>query len=311
MELRRNLKFSDEKLSAALAEINAKDEIAKKQTNIGRESIQGWEKSETKVLNLQQELEKATQQRLADEERLHGVDASLKECMLQLRFVREEQEKRIHDAVTKTSTECEKQRLSEKDDNLSLYKTSETPTGYTVHVFQWKTSELQGVLEEFLQSCNKMVNGKAGVEDFIKELTSDMKWIVNHCFSLQDVSSMKDDIKKQFDWDETRNECEVEGGTNGRLSEADKLDFPKDQSPGWPMANIRNKIFHLEPNVREEVRKLKDDVANLESANKYLENLKDQTEEGIVEKDIDKHPIETINECNEAHQEPISIKEQE
>ncbi|GKB68179.1 hypothetical protein Tco_0929591 [Tanacetum coccineum] len=81
---------------------------------------------------------------------------------------------------------------------------------------------------------------------------------------------MKDDIKKQFDWDETRNECEVEGGTNGRLSEADKLDFPKDQSPGWLMANIRNKIFHLEPNVREEVRKLKDDVANLESANKYF-----------------------------------------
>ncbi|GKE96663.1 hypothetical protein Tco_1581518, partial [Tanacetum coccineum] len=79
MELRRNLKISDEKLSAALAEINAKDEIAKKQTNIGREAIQGWEKSKTK------------------------------ECMLQLRFVREEQEKRIHDAVTKTSTECEKQ----------------------------------------------------------------------------------------------------------------------------------------------------------------------------------------------------------
>nr|GEW89311.1 hypothetical protein [Tanacetum cinerariifolium] len=679
MELERNLKISDKKLSAALAEINAKDEIAKKQTNIAREAIQGWEKAETEVLTLKQELEKATQQRVADEERLHGADAALKECMLQLRFVREEQEKRIHDAVTKTSTEYEKIRtdleekltesnrklsklgienaqlsktlsekekiinelhavsaqvdydlsavvssldsaqrenaslsyevrmlekeleirneerefnrrtseaahkqylgnvkkiakleteaqrlrllvqkrlpgpadvvkmknavnvlgkestevtrrrsnpfpvastefvvddasskkitflteqlcaleeenkllkeflnqktneltksqmsdmgsdekvsmaeswtpscytvgasdiglmddfvemeklalvsvekpfvnstlvqenhshwldnilkvvaehakimqqsssdmledikvalagkdtcnfqapvdkkdsnaytcdesmkksiqrlveliegikLSEKDDNLSPYKTSETPTGYTVHVFQWKTSELRGVLEEFLQSCNKMVNGKAGLEDFLKELTSGMEWIVNHCFSLQDVSSMKDDIKKHFDWDETHSECEVEGGTNGRLSEADKLDFPKDQSPGWPMANIRNKIFHMETNVRE-VRKLKDDVANLESANKDLEvelqsesakcaslliqlqepekammealseqreNLKDQTEEGIVEKDIDKHPIETINECNETHQEPISIQEQE
>ncbi|PWA97218.1 hypothetical protein CTI12_AA032040 [Artemisia annua] len=680
MELEKNLKISDDKLSAALAEINAKDEIAKKQTNIAREAIQGWEKAETEVLSLKQELEKVTHQRVADEERLHGADAALKECMLQLRFVREEQEKRINDAVTKTSTEYEKIRidleeklseanrrltklgientqlsktlsekekiidelravsaqvdydlsavvstldsaqrenaslsyevrmlekeleirneerefnrrtseaahkqylgnvkkiakleteaqrlrllvqkrlpgpadvvkmknavnvlgkesaevtrrrsnpfpvvstdfvvddaskkitflteqlcaleeenkllkeflnqktneltksqmsdmgsdekvsmaeswtpsgytvgasdiglmddfvemeklalvsvekpfvnstlaqenhshwldnilkvvaehakimqqsssdmledikvalagkdicnfqvpidkkdsnayicdesmnksiqrlvelvegikLSEKDDNLSPHKTSETPTGYTVHVFQWKTSELRGVLEAFLQSCNKMVNEKAGVEDFVKELTSAMEWIVNHCFSLQDVSSMKDDIKKQFDWDETRSESEVEGGTNGRLSEADKLDFPKDQSPGWPMANIRNKIFHLEPNAREELRKLKDDVANLESANKDLEvklqsesvkcaslliqlqesekgmmealneqkeNLKDQTEEeDIVEKDIDKHPIETINESNDAHQEPISIKEQE
>ncbi|GJW12260.1 chlorophyll A/B binding protein 6A, chloroplastic [Tanacetum coccineum] len=73
-----------DKLSAALAEINAKDEIAKKQTNIAREAIQGWEKAEIKVLTLQQELEKATQQRVADEERLHGADAALKECMLQV-----------------------------------------------------------------------------------------------------------------------------------------------------------------------------------------------------------------------------------
>lgn len=110
MELEKNLKISDEKLSAALAEINAEDEIAKKQTNIAREAIQGWEKTETEVLALKQELEKATQQRVADEERLHGADAALKECMLQLRFVREE-EKRINDAVTKTSTEYEKIRI--------------------------------------------------------------------------------------------------------------------------------------------------------------------------------------------------------
>ncbi|GJY33062.1 filament-like plant protein 7 isoform X2 [Tanacetum coccineum] len=88
----------------------------------------GWEKSETKVLTLQQELEKATQQRLADEERLHGVDASLKECKLQLRFVREEQEKRIHDAVTKTSTECEKQRSNKKHNIIPSEKTPDQNT---------------------------------------------------------------------------------------------------------------------------------------------------------------------------------------
>nr|GEX83292.1 filament-like plant protein 7 isoform X1 [Tanacetum cinerariifolium] len=87
MELLRNLKISDEKLSAALAEINAKDEIAKKQTNIAREAIQGWEKAETKVLTLQQELEKATQQRVADEERF-SVDATLKECVNRTVFER-------------------------------------------------------------------------------------------------------------------------------------------------------------------------------------------------------------------------------
>ncbi|GKD96942.1 putative chlorophyll binding protein [Tanacetum coccineum] len=67
-----------------------------------------WEKSKTEVLTLKQELEKATQQRVADEKRLCGVDATFKERMLQLRFIREGREKGITDAVTKTSTKYEK-----------------------------------------------------------------------------------------------------------------------------------------------------------------------------------------------------------
>ena len=60
---------------------------------------------------MKQELEKALQQRSVSEERLLHLDAALKECMLQLRFVREEQEKRIHDAVMKTSKEFESTRF--------------------------------------------------------------------------------------------------------------------------------------------------------------------------------------------------------
>ncbi|XP_076893934.1 filament-like plant protein 7 [Bidens hawaiensis] len=124
-ELERNLNILNEKLSKALAEINAKDDMAKKQTNIAREAILGWETAEAEVLTLKQELEKTTQQMVAGEERLYGVDAALKECMQQLRFVHEEQEKRVHDAVMKTSREYEKTRviieekLSESNKRLS------------------------------------------------------------------------------------------------------------------------------------------------------------------------------------------------
>ncbi|KAL8231289.1 hypothetical protein R6Q57_001067 [Mikania cordata] len=131
-ELERNLIISNEKLSTALAEINAKDDMAKKQTNIAREAILGWEKAEAEVLALKQELEKTTQQMVASEERLYGVDAALKECMQQLRFVREEQEKRIHDAVMKTSREYEKTRviIEEKlsDSNKKLSRLSSENT---------------------------------------------------------------------------------------------------------------------------------------------------------------------------------------
>ncbi|KAL4582260.1 hypothetical protein LXL04_006804 [Taraxacum kok-saghyz] len=448
-ELERNLNISNEKLSSALAEIKAKDDIAKKQTNIAREAIQGWEKAESEVLSLKQELEKSTQQTISSEERLYGVDSALKECMQQLRFVREEQEKRIHDAVIKTSREYEKsliaieEKLSESNkknsklisenthltksllskekvidelhaamsrlhselssvttrlessqrDNASLsyevrvmekeleirneerdfnrrtadvahkqhlasvkkiahleteaqrlrvlvskrlpgpaallkmknevemigkksnpvdhesnnfnkqinilteqlcsleeenkvlkefiitqktnsllsssdidektsmteswapscktvgasdiglmddfiemeklaivsvenqnqnqnqepdkksikrlieiiqgvIKLSEKEDGYTVRVLQWKTSELGGVLVNFIESCNGLLQGGANLEKFVKELTLTLEWIVDHCFSLQDVSSMRDEMEKRFDWDE-------------------------------------------------------------------------------------------------------------
>ena len=60
------------------------------------------------MVSLKQELDGALLQRVVGEERLAHLDAALKECMQQLRFVREEQEKRIHDAVMKTSKEFEK-----------------------------------------------------------------------------------------------------------------------------------------------------------------------------------------------------------
>ncbi|XP_071706691.1 filament-like plant protein 7 isoform X2 [Rutidosis leptorrhynchoides] len=630
VELERKLKLSDEKLLAALAEINTKDEIAKKQTNIAREAIHGWEKAEAEVLSLKQELEKATQQRVADEERLHDADSAWKECMLQLRFVREEQDKKIQDAINNTSKEYEKRivmfeenlaesntvlsklsfentqlsttlsikekmidelrsvnarldnhlsvvvsqlestqrenaslsyevrvlgkeleiRNDEREFNrrtsdvahkqylgsvkkiakleteaqrlrllvqkrlpgtadvakmknadevnrrrsnpfpmvstdyilddasskkiaflteqlcafeeenkllkeflnqksksqlsemgsdekvsvaeswapsyytvgasdiglmddfvemeklalVSVDKSSEShtrwldniskmvnerakemkrssidvlddikvglvgkndgnfnetvdetdrngnvfdesmrnsirklveviegiklsekddviSTGYTVHVFQWKTTELRGIMEEFVKMCNKLENGKVDFDKFVKELTFALEWILNHCFSLQDVSSMNDEFKKRFELDETRSESETEGGNIGQLSEVNKLTFPKDQLPGWPMAslgNVRNKVIQVEemrPNVKEEIRKLKDDMANLESANKDLV-FKLQSESAkcasLVNQlqESDKYPIKTIDEHSEVDQESISIKEQ-
>ncbi|RYQ80702.1 hypothetical protein Ahy_Scaffold1g106934 isoform B [Arachis hypogaea] len=81
---------------------------------------------------------------------------------------------------------------------------------YMVRVLQWKTSELNNVLQRFLHLCYELLNGKADTENFVAELTTTLDWIMNHCFSLQDVSSIRDAVKKQFDWDETRSENEAE-----------------------------------------------------------------------------------------------------
>ncbi|KAI3785087.1 hypothetical protein L1987_44199 [Smallanthus sonchifolius] len=645
-ELERNLNISNEKLSTALAEINAKDDMAKKQTNIAREAILGWEKAEAEVLALKQELEKTTQQMVASEERVYGVDAALKECMQQLRFVREEQERRIHDAVMKTSREYEKTRLtieeklsesnkrlsklssentqltkalltkektidelhaarcqlhsdlsavmsklesiqrdnaslsyevrvlekeleirneerdfnrrtadvahkqhlesvkkiakleteaqrlrilvrkrlpgpaalakmknevemlgrdptetsrrksnpfpvaskdpsfdqtSEKqinflteqlcaledenrvlkefinrktneqsksqtprclvtchdfpilasssdigsdekasmaeswapscktvgasdiglmDDFVEMEKlaivsvekplttsnlvlenhsnwveniskmisehsritrrhsndvleditvaltqksdenphksmsnevfssdmnksierlielieglrlcgkddSSETPTGYTVRVLQWKTSELGAVLETFLQSCTNLLNGKAGLENFAKELTLTLEWIVNHCFSLQDVSSMRHEMEKHFDWDDTHNENEAD-----KLQLKEETKNLKDDLERMELAKV-----DLEHKLESEIIKSETMIVELQESEKMIEGLKTEVEflkqqKDIIEnqmnvqmkakEDLDEQLIEAIGDYNDA-----------
>ncbi|KAK9990659.1 hypothetical protein SO802_025644 [Lithocarpus litseifolius] len=173
--------------------------------------------------------------------------------------------------------------LSRKDGNIFTNNNLETPTGYMARVFQWKTSELSAVLQQFIHSCYDLLNGKANIDKFAQELTTALDWIMNHCFSLQDVSSMRDEIKKHCDWDESRSESEAEAGIIGNFFEADKLRVPREQLSYLPMIAASNShhihMEELQYNVREENRKLRDEVMNLESAKKDLEGrLRSATE---------------------------------
>ncbi|CAF1940874.1 unnamed protein product [Brassica napus] len=50
---------------------------------------------------------------------------------------------------------------------------------------------------------------KADMKKFAEELSSVLEWMANHCFSLQNVSSMREEIKKQFEWDESLSGSDV------------------------------------------------------------------------------------------------------
>lgn len=157
----------------------------------------------------------------------------------------------------------------------ATYRNSETQAGYMVRVFQWKTSELGSRLHKFVHACYDLLNGKAGLDKFAEELTTALDWILNHCFSLQDVSSMKDAIKKQFDWDDTRSESEAEVGMVGHYSDTDKFRISREHSSFRPMAASSNghsiQIGEMQSNVVLENKQLKDELVNIESGKKELE----------------------------------------
>ncbi|KAK9162253.1 hypothetical protein Syun_003155 [Stephania yunnanensis] len=104
----KNLKV---KLCAALSNISAKEELVKQHAKVAEEAVSGWEKAETEVGVLKQQLDVAAQKNSALEDRVGHLDGALKECLRQLRQARDEQEQKIHEAVAKKNHEFESTKL--------------------------------------------------------------------------------------------------------------------------------------------------------------------------------------------------------
>lgn len=162
--------------------------------------------------------------------------------------------------------------FSRKDDSVLQFNNSETPTGYVGRVFQWKASELSSTLKQFVETCNDLLNGKSDLVIFAKQLACTLEWIMNHCFSIQDVSSMKDAMRSYFDWDESRSESEVDSGTINHISESNQLNVEKGELCSLALVSVSNgknnhvQVEEVQPNLGEEYRSLKDKLPKKESA---------------------------------------------
>ncbi|CAI9754376.1 unnamed protein product [Fraxinus pennsylvanica] len=88
-EVEKNVKNLTEKLSAALVNVSAKEDLVKQHAKVAEEAVAGWERAENEVVSLKQQLEAAIQQNLNLEVRSSHLDGALKECVRQLRQARD------------------------------------------------------------------------------------------------------------------------------------------------------------------------------------------------------------------------------
>ncbi|KAA8531966.1 hypothetical protein F0562_006892 [Nyssa sinensis] len=101
--LQYQIKDLNEKLSAAYLEMTAKDNLVKQHAKVAEEAVSGWEKADTEALALKNQLESVTLLKLTAEDRASHLDGALKECMRQIRIVKEENEQKLHEVIlTKT-----------------------------------------------------------------------------------------------------------------------------------------------------------------------------------------------------------------
>ncbi|PQP99640.1 filament-like plant protein isoform X1 [Prunus yedoensis var. nudiflora] len=96
-----SVKSLTERLSAALVNVSAKEDLVKQHAKVAEEAVAGWEKAENEATVFKLELEATMQQNSALEDRVSHLDGALKECVRQLRQAREEQEQAIQEAVRK------------------------------------------------------------------------------------------------------------------------------------------------------------------------------------------------------------------
>lgn len=110
-ESEEKVKSLNEKLSAALLEINTKESLVKEHAKVAEELMSGWEQTGAEARASKQQAESLKQQKVALEDRVAHLDGALKECMRQLRHVKEEQEHKLHETVVNKTREWENIRF--------------------------------------------------------------------------------------------------------------------------------------------------------------------------------------------------------
>lgn len=137
---------------------------------------------------------------------------------------------------------------------------------YLVHVLQWKVSDLNPLLHQLVHTCKDLLTGRADFGNFIEEVAFALDWSINNTANSTNASIARDKIKKHFICHLSQNENE-----NNEIDVDDKHAF---HSPSVAYPDDQGGLFNTKQNqydLLQEIRKLKDDLRNTESAKKDLE----------------------------------------
>uniref|UniRef100_A0A803LV34 Uncharacterized protein n=1 Tax=Chenopodium quinoa TaxID=63459 RepID=A0A803LV34_CHEQI len=157
LEDNEGFKLLTEKLSAALVNVSHKDELVKQHSKVAEEAVAGWEKAEKEADSLKQQLEAVVQKKSSLEDRVGQLDEALKECVRQLRLARDEQEKKINQAVAERTSELEIAKTRLEDQLVELQALLETSKMNDLEL-QHRTDFLEEenvVLRQELQSLSE------------------------------------------------------------------------------------------------------------------------------------------------------------
>ncbi|XP_042374944.1 filament-like plant protein 7 [Zingiber officinale] len=156
----------------------------------------------------------------------------------------------------------------------SIAQRSPLANGYVACSFLWENSEQVAVLQNFVSVCNELQCRKVDLEQFAAQVASTLEWIVNHCFSLQDVTDMKATIRKHLDADKLNTSHELKAVVYPS-KELDKLDSIEEAHVTDEMHRhyLLSRMDDTETTLKDENEQLKGKITSVESRRKDLESV--------------------------------------
>ncbi|BAF21648.1 filament-like plant protein 3 isoform X1 [Oryza sativa Japonica Group] len=142
------VKVLSERLSSAVLDIRAKDDLVKQHSKVAEEAVLGWEKAEKEIASLKTQLNAATAKNSTLEDRIVHLDGALKECVRQLRRAKEELDHGIQDALAQQSREWESEKADLELRVVELKAKLEAKSEFSVNAETDASSRLASLEKE-------------------------------------------------------------------------------------------------------------------------------------------------------------------
>ncbi|XP_037491823.1 filament-like plant protein 4 isoform X2 [Jatropha curcas] len=173
--LEDQIKELNEKLSAANSEMTTKENLVKQHAKVAEEAVSGWEKAEAEALALKNHLETVTLSKLTAEDRASHLDGALKECMRQIRNLKEEHEQKLQDVALSKTKQLDKIKfeLEAKINNLDQeLLRSAAENAALSRSLQERSNMLMKITEEKSQAEAEIELLKGNIESCEREINS-------------------------------------------------------------------------------------------------------------------------------------------
>ncbi|KAF7829586.1 Filament-like plant protein 4 [Senna tora] len=173
--LEDEIKELNDNLSAANSEMTTKENLVKQHAKVAEEAVSGWEKAEAEALSLKNHLESVTLAKLTAEDRASHLDGALKECMRQIRNLKEEHEQKIQEVALSKTKQLDKIKgeLEAKIDNLEQeLLRSAAENGALSRSLQERSNMLIKISEEKAQAEADIELLKSNIESCEREINS-------------------------------------------------------------------------------------------------------------------------------------------